>query len=167
MTKELNIGNVPRAIGNYMDLRKLIKDYLKEAKLMQLSTAIDNQPWTCSVWFAADEDLNIFWFSSTKRRHSKEVMKNPKVSAAIVLPHTPEDDARGLQLEGNAKLLTEEKDIQKARSVYEGRIFPKKIIDQFMKSKDRPHKFYKIKPTQFVLFDVVNFPDESRQEYNL
>lgn len=72
-----------------MKLQKLIKDYLKEARLMQLSTSINNQSWTCSVWFASDEDLNIYWFSSTKRRHSKEVMKNSKVSAAIVLPHTP------------------------------------------------------------------------------
>lgn len=163
----MNIGNAHRAIGNIMDLRKLIEDYLKEAKLMQLSTSVNNQPWTCSVWFAADEDLNIYWFSSTKRRHSKEVMKNPKVSAAIVLPHTPEDKPRGIQLQGNAKLLTDESDIKKARSVYEGRIFSKETVDKFMKSKESPHKFYEIKPRSFVLFDLVNFPDKPRQELKM
>ena len=131
-----------------MKLKKLIKDYLEEAKLMQLSTCVDNQPWVCHVWFAADENLNIYWFSSTTRRHSREVMKNPKVSAAIVLPHTPEDIPRGLQLEGDAQLLTDEKDIQKARSVYEGRIFSKKVVNDLIKSKDSPHKFYKIKPRE-------------------
>jgi len=50
---------------------------------MQLATALDNQPWVCSVWFAADKDLNIYWFSSTTRRHSGEVLKNKKVAAAI------------------------------------------------------------------------------------
>ncbi|OGH21287.1 MAG: hypothetical protein A2958_00605 [Candidatus Levybacteria bacterium RIFCSPLOWO2_01_FULL_38_13] len=147
-----------------MKLKKLIKDYLEEAKLMQLSTCVDNQPWVCHVWFAADENLNIYWFSSTTRRHSREVMKNPKVSAAIVLPHTPEDIPRGLQLEGDAQLLTDEKDIQKARSVYEGRIFSKKVVNDLIKSKDSPHKFYKIKPRAFVLFDLVNFPENPRQE---
>ncbi|MEK7186412.1 MAG: pyridoxamine 5'-phosphate oxidase family protein [Patescibacteria group bacterium] len=97
-----------------MDLRKLIEDYLREAKLMQLSTAVNNQPWTCSVWLAADKDLNIYWFSSTTRRHSKEVMKNPKVGGAIVLPHTPKDPPRGLQFEGTAELLTKKSDIQKS-----------------------------------------------------
>ena|SRR3989344_996463 len=147
-----------------MNLRKLIKDYLEEARLMQLSTAVDNQPWVCHVWFAADEYLNIYWFSSTRRRHSKEVMKNPKVSAAIVLPHTPEDTPRGLQLEGDAQILTDEKDIKKARSVYEDRIFSKQVVDDFMKSKDSPHKFYRIKPRLFVLFDLVNFSENPRQE---
>jgi len=149
------------------ELRKLVWDYLQEAKLMQLSTEADGQPWTCSVWFAADSDLNIYWFSSTTRRHSKEVMKNPKVAAAIVLPHTPEEKPRGLQLEGIAELLTNPKDIEKASSVYEGRIFSKDTVDEFMNFEDKPHRFYRIKPNSFVLFDVVNFPDESRQEYKV
>jgi len=150
-----------------MDLKKLIEDYLKEVKLMQLATSANNQPWVCSVWFGFDEDLNIYWFSSTTRRHSKEVMKNPKVSAAIVYPHTPKDPPRGLQLEGTAELLTKKEDIAKARSVYEGRIFSKKEVDGFINSKTSPHRFYKIKPTQFVLFDLVNFPNNPRQELNL
>ncbi len=150
-----------------MNLRRIIKDYLKEAKLMQLATSLNNQAWVCHVWFASDEDLNIYWFSSTRRRHSKEVIKNPKVAAAIVLPHTPEDTPRGLQLEGDAELLTKEKDIKKARSVYERRIFSKEQVDDFIKSKESPHKFYRIKPRLFVLFDLVNFPKNPRQELRI
>ncbi len=150
-----------------MDLRNLIKEYLKEAKLMQLATSVNNQPWVCNVWFAADKDLNIYWFSSTTRRHSKEVLKNNKVSAAIVLPHTPKDTARGLQLQGTAELVKDKKTLAKAVLLFTGRIFSRKQIELFMKNREKPHSFYKIKPTQFVLFDVVNFPDNSRREYNL
>jgi hypothetical protein len=32
---------------------------------------------------------------------------------------------------------------------------------------ERPHKFYRIKPELFVLFDVEHFPDNPRQEYEL
>lgn len=149
------------------NLRKLITDYLQEAKMMQLATALDNQPWVCNVWFAADEELNIYWFSSITRRHSKEVLKNNKVAAAIVLPHAPIDPPRGLQLQGVAEELNDTKDIQKAISFYQDRIFPKEKIEQFMSDLKKPHKFYRIKPTQFVLFDVVNFPENSRQEYVL
>lgn len=129
-----------------MDLRKLIEDYLKEAKLMQLATSLDNQPWVCSVWFAADEDLNIYWISSMNRRHSKEVMENQKVAAAIVLPQTPQDPPRGLQFQGIAELLENEADIDKAITLFAGRIFPKEKIEEFMDSKTHPHSFYRIKP---------------------
>jgi len=134
---------------------------------MQLSTADNNQPWTCSIWFAADNDLNIYWFSSTKRRHSNEVMKNPKVSAAIVLPHTPQDKPRGLQLQGTAWQVKSKKEIAKASLLFISRIFTKKQIIDFMKLRDHPHSFYKIKPTLFVLFDLVNFPKNPRQELRL
>ncbi len=150
-----------------MNLKKLIKQYLREAKLMQLATSLNDQPWICSVWFAADENMNIYWLSSTTRRHSKEVLKNNKVAGTIVIPQTPDDSPRGLQLQGIAEFLTEQKDIDKAMSIYGGRIFKKEDITKFMNNKEKPHRFYKIKPTQFVLFDAVNFPENSRQEYNL
>lgn len=134
---------------------------------MQVATSVDNQPWVCNVWFASDEDLNIYWFSSTTRRHSKEVLKNPKVAGAIVLPQTPNDPPRGLQFQGIAKLLTKQADIEKATTLFEGWIFSKKQIKELMAHKNKPHRYYKIKPTQIVLFDAVNFPDNSRQELNL
>lgn len=148
------------------DIRRLIEEYLKEAKLMQLATSVNNQPWVCNVWFAADKDLNIYWFSSTTRRHSAEVLKNNKVAAAIVLPHTPKNTARGLQLQGKAEIVKDKKTLAKAILLFTRRIFTAKQIELFMKNKDKPHSFYKITPTQFVLFDVLNFPENSRQEYN-
>lgn len=150
-----------------MELRKLVEDYLKEAKLMQLATSFGNQPWVCSVWFASDEDLDIYWISSENRRHSKEVMKNQKVAAAIVLPQTPQDVPRGLQFQGIAELLENEDDVDKAVALFSGRIFPKEKIKEFMDSKTNPHKFYRIKVEKFVLFDVANFPDNPRQELKL
>lgn len=135
--------------------------------MMQLATSLDNQPWVCHVWFAADEDLNIYWFSSIARRHSKEVIKNNKIAGAIILPQPPKDLPRGLQFQGMAEMLTKQEDIDKAIAAYQDRIFSKEQIEKFMNDEESPHKFYKITPTQFVLFDLVNFPDNPRQEYNL
>lgn len=146
-------------------IEQLIREYLKEAKMMQLATAEGSQPWACSVWFASDEDLNIYWFSSTTRQHSVEIRKNPKVAATICLPQSPADVPRGLQLKGLAGELNNPKDIAKARSVYEGRIFDAKTVDSLMVHPEKPHRFYRIWPNLIVLFDAVNFPDESRQEW--
>ncbi|MDQ5954057.1 MAG: hypothetical protein QG647_795, partial [Patescibacteria group bacterium] len=86
-------------------VRKLIKDYLKEAKMMQLATVSNGKPWVCNVWFAADKNLNVYWFSATNRRHSIEVAKDSHVAAAICLPQTSSDKPRGIQLEGTAELV--------------------------------------------------------------
>ncbi len=153
--------------NNGMDLKQLIQQYLQEAKLMQVATSMENQPWICSVWFAADEDLNIYWLSSTKRRHSAEVIENRKVAAAMALPQNPQDPPRGLQIQGEAELLTNKIDIDKALSVYSGRIFSTEKINEFMSSSENPHRFYRIKPTQFVLYDAIHFPGNARQEYIL
>ena len=65
-------------------LRKLIVAYLQEAKMMQLATVgADGRPWVCNVWFAVDKDLNVYWFSATTRRHSKEILQNSHVAVAM------------------------------------------------------------------------------------
>lgn len=133
---------------------------------MQLASASDNKPWACNVWFAADKNMNIYWFSSTTRRHSHEVANNPHVAAAICLPHTPSDPyARGVQLQGTAEQLTNPVDIAIAMKCYVGKIFNLKQVKEFMANLEKPHRFYRIKPELIVLFDTKNFPADSRQEY--
>lgn len=147
-------------------LRRLIVDYLREQKLMQLATlGGDGAPWICSVWFGFDDDLTIYFFSATNRQHSVEIERDSRVAVAMALPHTPQDPPRGLQFKGAATRLTEEADVAKARSVYQGRIFDGATVDTLMVHPERPHAFYKVVPSLFVLFDAVNFPDNSRQEY--
>lgn len=134
---------------------------------MQLATVSEGSPWVCSVWFGFDDNLNIYFFSAINRRHSLEIEEDGRVAGAIALPQTPQDQPRGLQFEGKAEKLTNETDIAHARQTYESRIFDAETIDKFMVDQERPHSFYKITPSKFVLFDVVNFPDNSRQEYKL
>jgi uncharacterized protein YhbP (UPF0306 family) len=150
------------------ELKELIQNYLHEAKMIQLATVgADGKPWACSVWFASDADLNIYWFSATTRRHSAEVAKNPYVAAAICVPQTPADKPRGLQLEGTAELLTKPTDVAKAMKHYVGRVFTLKQVKEFMAHLDRPHRFYRITPESLVLFDTVNYPKNPRQELKI
>lgn len=150
-----------------MELRKLIEDYLKEAKMLQVATAKDNQPWACTVYFAVDEDLNLYWISKTARRHSQEIRENEKVAGTIVLPHTPGDNVRGIQFQGVAKELTDKDEAKVGMTYYAERYgMDQERVDAILKGKDG-HVCYKITPSLFVLFDEVNFPDDPRQEYRL
>lgn len=85
----------------------------------------------------------------------------------MVLPQNPNDPPRGLYFQGVAEVLENQKNIDKAISVYADRIFSREKIKEFMQHKEKPHKFYRIKPSQFILFDAVNFPDNPRQELKL
>ncbi len=148
-----------------MDIKKLIKEYLEKARLMQVATSENNQPWVCSVYFAFDDKLNLFWISTPERRHSQEIYGNEKAAGTIVLPHTPGDKVRGIQFQGFAKRLTGAREMKYGMDVYATRMKmnpdrKKKILE----GKD-DHSPYQITPTTFVLFDVLNFPNNPRQEY--
>ena len=150
-----------------MEIKQLITDYLKEARLMQVATSQDNQPWACTVYFAFDEDLNLYWISKTDRRHSKEIRNNEKVAGTIVFPHTPGDDVQGIQFQGIAKELTDKKEAIIGMKYYAERYGVKpERVNTLLDGSDG-HTCYKIMPDLYVLFDEVNFPDDPRQEYKL
>src|SRR3989344_7436294 len=87
---------------------KIIREYLTggQTRMMQIATSASNQPWVCTVYYAVDKDLNIYWMSKPDCRHSKEIAKNSKVAATIVYDQQPpRDDHRGVSVEGNAEEL--------------------------------------------------------------
>lgn len=149
-----------------MDLRKLIEDYLKEGRMMMVATVVGDQPWNCTLMFVSDENSNLYWISTLDTRHSKEIQKHKKVAAAIPIKYM-DLTVVGLQVEGDAELVKNLAEIKRAIRLY---------VDKFNRGEDwyedfiagkNEHKLYKIKPRLFVLFDRVNFPDNSRQEYTL
>ncbi len=137
------------------DVKNDIKKYFDEAKMMQLATTRDNKPWVCNVWFVADNNLNIYWISSTTRRHSQEIQDNEHVAAAMCLVTDPSDTSKGgIQLEGTAHEVTNALEIAKALKLYAARgIFTLDQVKKFMADAAKPHRFYKITPARIVLFD--------------
>lgn len=105
-----------------MSLEKLIEEYLREAKLMQVATVKNNRPWVASVWYVHDKDWNLYFISRKSRRHSLELKDNQYVAGTIVKPHTKGsgEKVRGIQFEGKAK-ETKGKTLELARSLAEAR----------------------------------------------
>src|SRR6478735_1055920 len=86
-----------------MDLRQLVQDYCKNTDFMQVATFNDGQPWICTVTFASDDDLNLYWVSNKDRRHSIEILQNATVAVAIVKSTDPK---QALQITGTARMIT-------------------------------------------------------------
>lgn len=146
-----------------MDLNKLIGDYLSKSKMMQVATASENQPWICTLYYASDENKNLYWISKPDTRHSKEIIKNSKVAVAVPVVFTSLTVV-GLQIEGEAMIVEDFDEIKRSVKLYSDKFKRgEKWYQDFIKGKN-PHKLYKITPKSFVLFDPKNFPDKERQE---
>ena len=142
-----------------MDLRKLVQDYLIQTHMLHLATVHDDQPWSATVYFASDIDLNLYWLSSTNTRHSQNISKNSKVSGSIVLPHTYGNKLRGLQLQGNARQLFDE-EANQGFNVFKTKFW---VVER----PGDTHSCYQLKPSNFILNDEMNFPDDPIQELKL
>lgn len=151
------------------DLRGMVLDYLREAKLMQIATSKDNKPWVATVWYVNDDDLNLYFISRKARRHSLEIKENPNVAGAIVKPHTQGsgEKVRGLQFEGTVEWCFGET-LQKARELYLAKYpMAERVPLETLEDPNFTAAFYVVRPKAFVLFDEVNFADNPRQELRL
>lgn len=146
--------------------RDVIIKYLDEARIMQVATSVNNQPWVATVYFAVDNLHNIFWVSRPDRRHSQELVANPQVAGAIALPHTPGEKVRGVQFSGVASEVTDADEIRHHFLAYSERFGQPELADAII-SGQNPVRLYQIKPELFVLFDEVNYPDNPRQEWRV
>lgn len=74
-----------------------------------------DHPWIATVYFAIDENLNLYFFSNPSTIHCQQILSNPKVAVSVAdAPQDPTSKKKGLQLCGNAYQLTEEADIREA-----------------------------------------------------
>ncbi len=144
-------------------VKNYVQEILGNVKQMVLSTSHNSKPWSATLLFAFDKNLNLYFFSTEDRRHSKEIAQNPNVSGAIAREHTKglsEDSHRGIQFEGLCKLVTQ-KEVKDAYELFTKR-FPQ--IVEYHSLEDATKELYKIKISKFVLFDTLNFKEEPRQE---
>ena len=144
------------------DAKKYLEEILENVKQMVLCTCKNNKPWSATVFFVFDKNLNLYLFSRPARRHSKEIIENPSVSGAIAKEHKDGlgEPSRGVQFEGRCKLV-EKSELKDAYNIYKKR-FPQ--IIKFHPLENASKELYKIEVNNFVLFDTLIFPNVSRQE---
>ncbi len=134
-----------------VDVEKNIREYLPGIVHMSLGTCKDGKPWVCEVHFAWDEDLNLYFRSTTARRHSQDIAANPNVAGNIVQQHALGVYPLGVYFEGTAKLLEAGDDQLKAFQCINERL---KAGDDILEQAKDPagHQFYKITVENWYVF---------------
>lgn len=137
--------------------------------LLQIATAAGNVPWVCTVCFAYDKHLNLYWFSRHATQHSRDIAHNPRVAGAVVLPYKVGKKTRGLQFVGKAGELSRAVDIKAGLVALSLRYkTPKERTDQIarqLKKGKADYGLYRLRPDSIILYDTLNFPSSPRQVY--
>lgn len=145
-----------------MDLKELAKEYFDNVKLMQLATINKNGPWICSVFFAADDNFNIYWTSGRDRQHSREILEDGRVAITIVLDDV---NKRALQIVGNAKEVADS-DLERVHKLYQSKFGQKDYdLEEMKQRKPAGRAYWVFEPTQISFWDEQTFPDKPKQSF--
>lgn len=155
------MGNMKR------DDKKELINYLKSQNLMTLAT-YDKEPWVCSVYYAIDKDLNLYFVSSPDSGHSKDIEKNSNVACAIADSHTLNSAKKvGVQMQGVASIVKGWERTQILLKMWH-RAAPgveEMINVANMKNKVVSSRVYKVKPTRIKFFNQFLYKKPSNRVF--
>jgi len=100
-----------------------ISSFINKHHIFTLSTAHNNEPYSCTCFYVYDKVANLFIFTSDEgTRHVEEMEKQKRVAGAIALETKIIGKIQGVQFTGISTRLQGEP-YQKARKQYLGK-FP-------------------------------------------
>ena len=92
------------------DTFQIVREFLNTQSTMALATVNANgQPETAPLFYVADDRLNLYWLSATHVRHSVNLATNSRVSATVYPAVWHWNDISGVQVEGTASLIHDER----------------------------------------------------------
>ena len=131
---------------------------------MQLATVKDGQPWLCTVYFAADDDLNLYWSSGRSRQHSMEILNDAKAAVTVV---RDTERKQALQITGNAYEVNDD-DLERVHGLYTAKFGPKDFdLEEVKKHDPEGRAYWVFKPVTISLWDEINFPEAPKQRFDL
>lgn len=146
------------------DWKKYLLECMNSTDYCCVATVDDNGVWANPVYFAWDDQFNLYFISQMHSRHMQNLTKKTKIAVSIYKTEQ-KGDVVGIQLEGTAKIiLDDKKEIQHAFDTYYGRAGKGPDVQGYM---NNPTWIYvKIMPEHIYYFDT-RFFDEERQEVPL
>jgi hypothetical protein len=88
------------------DARGRIAAFLAAHTTLTLATVgPDGAPAAAAVFYAHDDDLNLYFLSEEKTLHAQNILADPRVAAAIHADGQDWRAIRGVQVRGRAELL--------------------------------------------------------------
>jgi len=80
----------------------LLSEFLDELGTLTLATQGPDGPWAASLFFARDEQLNLYFISDRNSRHARELLECGTVAVTVNDDYRHWAGIRGLQIAGRA-----------------------------------------------------------------
>ena len=148
------------------ELKQHILDYLSQNKRMSLATSKDDIPWAATVMYTFDNDLNIYFLSEVSTRKVQNLQENPKVAATINEVTGGIGKVKGIQLEGECKVVGKI-EASKVYGLFLKKYFwlkdyipsPKQMFSGTIKNR-----LFKVTPKKIYYLDDERFGPGGREE---
>ena len=108
---------------------------LEEHNTLTLATCRNGKPWAATLFFASDDELNIYFVSDHRTRHAGDLDCSDEAAATINVDCGAWADVRGLQLTGRVSVVT---GMSRARGIgiYLAKFSDVKALFEMPKSND-------------------------------
>lgn len=88
---------------------QLVAAFLRSHSTMMLSTCdADGWPQVTPLFYYVGDDLGLYWFSSRRSAHSRQVVREPRVAVAVSNATEHWQEIRGVQMRGEALVVSGE-----------------------------------------------------------
>lgn len=143
--------------------KKYLKECLDSTNFSCIATIDKKGVWANPVYFAYDQKFALYFISQLSSRHMQNLQRDPRISVAI-FSTAQKGDVAGIQLEGKAKILTENdnrEEIHQAFDTYYGRAGRGPDVKDYI---NNPTWLYvKITPEDIYYFDTRFFKEERQR----
>lgn len=141
------------------DWKKYIEEALSATNFCSIATVDKKGVWSNPVFFAWDNNYNLYFISQMSSRHMQNIRSNSRIAVSIYKTEQ-EGDVLGIQLEGEAKILSEKdrEEVKLAYKTYYGRAGYGPDMKEYL---NNPTWLYvKIIPENIYYFDTRFFGEE-------
>jgi uncharacterized protein YhbP (UPF0306 family) len=130
--------------------RTEVAAFLKKQTTLSIAS-VDREGWpqAANVFFASDDALTLYWVSGEKSRHSQNLERVSRIAVTIYHETWDWRDIHGVQIEGNARRLTDPDETDRAWALFRDKFpFTAEFTDQIARSA-----FYMLTPLWIRLLD--------------
>jgi len=132
-----------------------IAAFLDANHVVSLATCGADGPHAASVFYVRD-GLALLWVSDPNSRHSAELTADARVAATVAPDYIEFDKIRGVQVAGQAHVITDPSKRANARLMLHARYPWLKRMSESLSALRQAYQraeFYRLEPTRMVLID--------------
>lgn len=145
-------------------LRVRATEYLGAHHVMTLATAGSDGPWAAAVFYACI-GFDLYFLSSPRTRHCRNLASDPRVAATIQDDHRDWREIRGLQIDGVVEEVVGSTR-EAARAAYAAKfpfLQPQANLPTAIAEALARVRWYRLRPTDILMVDnTVRFGHRER-----